>query len=157
MPYRKPHSFSLDVESRLLRLLLLAGTALVLVVIVQILLPWLVLAALIGVGFWLKQRQRTEQHALHRLFYEMLKANCGKVSVLDFAIAADLTGPQARAFLDARAREFYANFEPTEHGDILYTFSSPGIQIKAGGGNEGERGVEEEREVREEKGGEEEA
>ncbi|HEY9761025.1 MAG TPA: hypothetical protein V6D07_00795 [Trichocoleus sp.] len=133
MPYRKPHSLSLDLESRLLRLIVLAGTALLLVAIVQILLPWLMLAGLAWLGFWLNQRQRKQQQVLHRLFYEMLKANHGKVSVLDFAIAADLTGPQARAFLDARAREFYANFEPTDHGDILYTFNSPGIQI-------GERG-----------------
>jgi hypothetical protein len=37
-------------------------------------------------------------------------------------MAAHVTGQQARAFLDARARDFWADFEPTPQGDVLYRF-----------------------------------
>ncbi|MBD0334330.1 MAG: hypothetical protein ICV62_02475 [Cyanobacteria bacterium Co-bin13] len=133
MPRRKSHSFPLAVENRLLQAIVLIGSALLLLVILQILLPWLVLAGLLGAGFWFWQRRQQRQQDLHQLFYQLIRASGGRISVLDFAIAARLTGPQARTFLDARAREFYANFEPTEQGDILYTFYSPGIQTGSGG------------------------
>ncbi|MBD2256410.1 hypothetical protein [Pseudanabaena sp. FACHB-2040] len=133
MPRRKSYSFPLTVENRLLQAIVLIGSVLLLLVILQILLPWLVLAALFGAVFWLWQRQQQRQQDLHQLFYQLIRSSGGRISVLDFAIAARLTGPQARTFLDARAREFYANFEPTEQGDILYTFSSPGIQTGSEG------------------------
>lgn len=134
MPYRKPHSFFLGGEDRLLQLLGLAAGGFLLLIIVQILLPWLVLAALVGTGYWIWRRRKKQERDLYQLFYDLIQANGGRISVLDFAIAACLTGPQARAFLDARAREFYANFEPTDHGDVLYTFSSPQLQKLVGEG-----------------------
>jgi hypothetical protein len=48
----------------------------------------------------------------------------GRLSVLDFAIAAQITGREARQFLDQRAKEFWGDFEPTSAGDVLYTFPS---------------------------------
>ncbi|HEY9735116.1 MAG TPA: hypothetical protein V6D06_02500 [Trichocoleus sp.] len=127
MPYRKSPFFSLGMESRFLQAVVLFGAALVLVVVLQILLPWLILGALGWAGLWLWRRQQRYERALHQLFYELVQASGGRISVLDFAIAARLPGPQARAFLDARAREFYANFEPTEQGDLLYTFNVSGM------------------------------
>jgi hypothetical protein len=100
----------------------LAGLALVAILIVRLLLPWLVGAGLAGVGIWFWHRHQTQRRALHLLFYEQLEARQGRISVLEFAMASGLTGSEARAFLDARAREFFANFEPTDAGDVLYTF-----------------------------------
>ena len=86
------------------------------------LLPWLVLVGLTGVGLWLWQRHRQQQQYLHTVFYDCLQASQGQVSALEFAMAAHVTGQQARAFLDARARDFWADFEPTDQGDVLYRF-----------------------------------
>jgi hypothetical protein len=86
------------------------------------LLPWLLLLGLIGVGLWLWQRHRQQQQYLHTVFYDYLQASQGEVSALEFAMAAHVTGQQARAFLDARARDFWADFEPTPQGDVLYRF-----------------------------------
>ncbi len=94
--------------------------------LIKLLLPWLLLVAglaAVGVGW---QRHRQFQRRLYRCFYRCLEHNGGKVSVLDFAIAAHITGPQARAFLDARARDFFADFEPTDYGDVVYTFRIQG-------------------------------
>lgn len=111
-----------DLEQRLWLALLLAGGSFLAVVLLKMLLPWLLLAGVIGLGFWLWHRQQQREKALHLLFYDLLQNRGGRISALDFAMAAKLTGPEARAFLDARAKEFYANFHPTDQGDILYTF-----------------------------------
>ncbi|MGF1458070.1 MAG: hypothetical protein ACFBSG_03490 [Leptolyngbyaceae cyanobacterium] len=101
------------------------AAALVLLVVlwlIKLLLPWLLLAAgLASVGY-LWQRQRVAQRRLYTCFYDCLQRQQGKISALDFAIAAQIPGPQARAFLDARARDFLADFEPMATGDIVYTF-----------------------------------
>lgn len=79
---------------------------------------------LIGWRFW-RRRQRTikaKQTFLQQTFYQLLQANRGRITVFDFAVHTNLTGPEAREFLNARAREFYANFEPNDHGDVLYVF-----------------------------------
>lgn len=79
---------------------------------------------LIGWRFW-RRRQRTikaKQTFLQQTFYQLLQSNRGRITVFDFAVHTNLTGPEAREFLNARAREFYANFEPNDHGDVLYVF-----------------------------------
>lgn len=126
MPYRKPDSHR-SLDSALWRASQLILSGLVLLVLLQVLLPLLLLVGVVGAGIWLWRRRDRQQQDLHQLFYELIRCSGGSISVLDFAIAAKLTGPQARAFLDARAREFYADFEPTDHGDILYRFYSPGM------------------------------
>lgn len=122
MPYHG-HSSSAHLQSRLLLALGVAAGLLLVILILQILLPWLMLGALIGLAFWLWNRHQAYHKALHTLFYQLIQKTGGRISALDFAMATNLTGSQARAFLDARAREFCANFEATPQGDVLYTFS----------------------------------
>ena len=119
---------SSDVSHLNLRLGLGIGKAiaiLLLVWLITLLLPWLLLlsgVAALGYGW---QRHRRFQQRLYRCFYTCLEQYHGKIRVLDFAIAAHITGPQARAFLDARAQDFFADFEPTDYGDVVYTFPTP--------------------------------
>jgi hypothetical protein len=95
---------------------------LILLWVIKLLLPWLLLMALFSTGWYFWQRHHTFQQRLYRCFYECLTVHHGQISALDFAMSAQITGPQARAFLDARAQDFFADFEPTTYGDILYTF-----------------------------------
>lgn len=92
--------------------------------------------AIIGWRIW-RRRQRTikaKRAFLQQTFYQLLQANRGRITVFDFALHTNLSGAEAREFLNARAREFYANFEPNDHGDVLYVFptlsslSQPAVQ-----------------------------
>ncbi|WP_052050902.1 hypothetical protein [Leptolyngbya sp. KIOST-1] len=125
MPLRPFHSPGAGLEYRLLLALIMAGAALVTVLLIQLLLPWLVVGGLAFGSIWLWRRHRAREQALHRLFYAQIAAHQGRLSVLDFAIAAQITGREARRFLDQRAQEFWGDFEPTPAGDVLYTFRSP--------------------------------
>ncbi len=104
------------------------GVAIVLLFVIwliKLLLPWLLLlSGLAAVGYRWRRHQQFQQR-LYRCFYDCLKQDHGKIRALDFAIAAHITGPQARAFLDARAQDFFADFEPTDYGDVVYTFPTP--------------------------------
>lgn len=102
--------------------ILAAIAVLLLFLLLKLLLPWLMGLGVIIVGYAFWQRQRQSQQRLHQCFYDYLRMNDGRISVLDFAMTAQITGPEARAFLDARARDFCGEFEPLAHGDILYTF-----------------------------------
>ncbi len=116
---------SVDAHRLNLRLSLGLGAAiavLLLILLIKLLLPWLMLLAGVGLLGYGWHRHRQFQQRLHRCFYHCLEQHQGKISALDFAIAAHITGPQARAFLDARAKDFFADFEPTVYGDVLYTF-----------------------------------
>lgn len=118
-----PQSF--DAEHVTLRLGLGLGAAiavLLLIWLLKLLLPWLLLLAGGIAGWYRWQRHRDFQRRLYSCFYDCLPSYQGRISALDFAMAAHITGAQAREFLDARAQDFFADFEPTNHGDILYTF-----------------------------------
>ena len=125
MSFRPPYDSGPRLENRLAVACILAGLVLGVVLLVKLLLPWLVGAGLVGAGLWFWHRHQVQRRALHMLFYEQLEARQGRISVLEFAMATQLTGAEARAFLDARAKEFFANFEPTDSGDVLYTFHAP--------------------------------
>jgi hypothetical protein len=122
MPLRPFHSPGAGLEYRLTVALALAGLVLVGLLAIQLLFPWLGGAAGVGAGVWFWRRHRARERALHQIFYAQIAAHRGRISVLDFAIAAQITGSEARKFLDQRAEDFWGDFEPTPAGDVLYTF-----------------------------------
>jgi len=67
-----------------------------------------------------------QQDRLNRTFYDLVQRHGGRISVLDFAMATNLDAPAARAFLDEKAQAFFADFEPTATGDVIYRFTSLG-------------------------------
>ena len=118
---------ALDFSNRIGLGLTIAFALFLLVLLLKLLMPWLlVLGAFYGV-WYLWQRHRRFQEKLYQCFYELLQSNQGRISVIDFAMAAQVTGPRARAFLDARAKDFFAEFEPSTQGDIFYTFRTPQV------------------------------
>jgi len=52
----------------------------------------------------------------------MLKADNGRITVLQLAMEAQLSGEQAKQYLDQKAKEFNATFEPSDKGNISYLF-----------------------------------
>lgn len=122
---------STDV-SGLIRSLMFVGAALgaiglVLTLICQ-LLPVFQIALPLAVVWWFWQQHRRlqtrQQNRLHDVFYSLLQAQHGRITLLDFAMTASIPAIAARHYLDHRAKEFAARFEVTEQGDVVYVFSS---------------------------------
>ncbi|WP_414565384.1 MULTISPECIES: hypothetical protein [unclassified Anabaena] len=69
-----------------------------------------------------RQDQQEVSDRLDAIFYQMLKANNGKITVLQLAMEAKLPGKQAQEYLNQKSQEFNATFEPSDQGDISYLF-----------------------------------
>ena len=96
--------------------------------LLQTLLPLLQILVPVLALWWLWQRyrkvQKRQQKHLHTTFYHLLRAHQGRMTLLDFAMTAEIPAIVARSYLDSRAKEFAARFEVTEHGDVVYVFST---------------------------------
>jgi hypothetical protein len=69
----------------------------------------------------LKERARKEKY-LRGKFYELLREQKGRISVLDLAMKANISITEAKKNLDVYAKEFNANFEISETATIIYKF-----------------------------------
>jgi ribosomal protein L7/L12 len=81
----------------------------------------------VALGTWLlvqnrDRRTQQERDRIQGIFYKLLKESNGQINVLRFSMEAGITGTEAKAFLDERAREFNAAFNVTEEGKIFYYF-----------------------------------
>ena len=77
-----------------------------------------------GYMFWgLRRKNRKElSDRLDSIFYQIIQANNGKITVLQLAMEAKLPGKQAKEYLTQKSQEFNACFEPSDQGDITYLF-----------------------------------
>lgn len=75
-------------------------------------------------GLCLYTSFRAEHHAIRDRFFVLLQSNQGRLSLLDFAAATRLEPAIARRHLDLWAKEFTAEFEVTDDGDIDYVFAN---------------------------------
>lgn len=85
-------------------------------------------ATLAGSGAWTKrslrlQKQQQERDRLRSVFYGLLRQT-ETVTVLQFAIAAQVAGEVAKPFLEQQAQIFGAEFEISDRGEITYRFRS---------------------------------
>lgn len=81
----------------------------------------------IALGSWLalhhqQQISQQENDRLYSIFYRLLRQHQGQINVLRFSMEANISGTQAKAFLDDRAREFNARYDVSEEGKIFYYF-----------------------------------
>lgn len=67
---------------------------------------------------------KAEHHALRDRFFQLLQANRGRLSLLDFVAVTRLEPAIARRHLDIWAKEFFADFEVTDSGEIYYVFTA---------------------------------
>ncbi|MBW4519648.1 MAG: hypothetical protein KME16_08100 [Scytolyngbya sp. HA4215-MV1] len=115
-------------EQYLWQLLGFAGVIVLVVLLIRLLLPLLLTVGAIGSGWWAwhwyQQNRSTRRAHFNALFYELIQANGGRITILDFAMTAHLPASDAQQFLDDRAKEFSAHFEVTDHGDVIYCFQT---------------------------------
>ena len=67
------------------------------------------------------QRQQADRR-LRQIFFHLVQTRQGQVTPLQFAMAAQLEGDAANAYLRDRSLEFNATFEVDEVGNIIYCF-----------------------------------
>ncbi len=123
-----PSHSDLEIKSRLV--LGLGFLSLVVILLLRLLLPVLAFSGLGAAGYWLwrqqqkrKRRQQRHQARLNTKFYQLLRRQQGRVSVLDFAMHTRLDGTAAQVYLNNQAQAFSACFETTLRGDIIYVFN----------------------------------
>lgn len=63
--------------------------------------------------------------AIKTVFYHLVDANQGRVTVFQLAREADLPAEEAQQFLDDRAREFGAQFDVGQNSEVIYLFPAP--------------------------------
>ncbi len=78
-------------------------------------------------GGWLalslKRKNQNEGYdRLHSTFYRLLKQGNGQITVMRFAMEAQLSATAAQQYLDEKAKEFDADFGVNEEGGIFYYF-----------------------------------
>lgn len=98
-----------------------------------------ILSAMGGLWKYYEQKQQQRQERLKVIFYQTLQEHQGRITTLDLAIAANITGVEAQEFLQQRAKEFGAEFDVTDAGGILFCFSSltmPDAQSNTSGSND---------------------
>ncbi|MFB2773480.1 hypothetical protein ACE1AT_30050 [Pelatocladus sp. BLCC-F211] len=69
-----------------------------------------------------KQHQKLLSDRLQSIFYRLLEEKSGTISVLSFAKEAQISGDEAKHYLDAKAKEFNATFDVNPQGGVYYHF-----------------------------------
>ncbi|EAW35686.1 hypothetical protein [Lyngbya sp. PCC 8106] len=59
---------------------------------------------------------------LQSIFYKLVEKNQGSITVMQFAIAAGISGEDSKAYLEQQAKQFEAHFDVSETGTIVYKF-----------------------------------
>lgn len=77
-----------------------------------------------GWMFWgLRQKhQKQLQDRLKSTFYRLIEENNGQITLLHFAKEAEITGEEAKLYLDTKAKEFNATFDINPDGGVHYRF-----------------------------------
>ncbi|MBC7825792.1 MAG: ribosomal protein L7/L12 [Candidatus Parcubacteria bacterium] len=81
----------------------------------------------LAIGSWLafnntRQSKKSERDRLQRVFFNLLRDGDGNINVLRFSMEANISGAEAKIYLDERAKEFNAAFNVSEEGRVFYYF-----------------------------------
>lgn len=81
----------------------------------------------VAIGGWLalnnnRQGQKSERDRLQKVFFNLLREGNGNINVLRFSMEANVSGAEAKAYLDEQAKEFNAAFNVSEEGKVFYYF-----------------------------------
>jgi hypothetical protein len=80
-----------------------------------------------GLGAWLaltvqQQEEKKKRDRLNATWFQLLQQNEGIINVLEFSGVTSLSASEAKEYLDQKAKEFSANFEVDDQGNIFYRF-----------------------------------
>ena len=70
----------------------------------------------------LENRAQIEDDRLRSIFFRILEENRGQTTTLRLAKEANLSGEEARSYLERKAKEFEATINVGEQGEITYQF-----------------------------------
>lgn len=84
--------------------------------------------ALLG-AFFLHTALRADRQVIQEQFWQLVRIKQGRLSLLDFTVAARLEPAIARRYLDQWAREFDADFEVNDRGDVYYVFAAERLPL----------------------------
>lgn len=71
----------------------------------------------------LESEKKQKDDRLNSIFFRLLKEEKGKITALRMAMEAEISGEEAREYLDRKAKEFYATFDVDDRGEIFYLFN----------------------------------
>jgi len=69
-----------------------------------------------------QDKQRAERDRLNAAFSKLLIQGDGRITPLAFSLETGLAGQMAKVYLDERAKEFDANFDVDDQGNVNYRF-----------------------------------
>jgi len=69
-----------------------------------------------------KDKVNKNQINKEQVFLKILAENAGEITVLKFAVEAQLSFEQAKEYLDSQAKELNADFSVNDEGGIAYKF-----------------------------------
>ncbi len=69
-----------------------------------------------------KKKENFDNAELNTVFYNHLKSNEGRITVVQLAVAANIDGQKAKDFLEKKALEFSVTPEIDENGSVFYHF-----------------------------------
>ena len=69
------------------------------------------------------QNQQQKENYLRSKFFHLVEKGNGSVTALNFAMEATISGAEARKYLENYSKEFNADFEVTEEGNMIYKFA----------------------------------
>jgi hypothetical protein len=74
--------------------------------------------------FWNGARiqEKKRQDQLLACFFRLIKQNDGRITPFSLAAESGINGSDARAYLDARSKEFNGSFDVDSAGNVIYQF-----------------------------------
>ena len=69
-----------------------------------------------------QDKQQQERDRLNAAFSKLLTQSDGRITTLAFSMETGLSGEMAKVYLDERAKEFDANFDVDDEGNVNYRF-----------------------------------
>lgn len=69
-----------------------------------------------------QDKQQNERDRLNAAFSKLLTQGDGRITTLAFSLETGLAGQMAKVYLDERAKEFDANFDVDDQGNVNYRF-----------------------------------
>lgn len=69
-----------------------------------------------------QDKQQQERDRLNAAFSKLLTQSDGRITTLAFSMETGLSGNMAKVYLDERAKEFDANFDVDDEGNVNYRF-----------------------------------